>query len=194
MEVVELVRAARGGDEGAFSALVDTFNRRLAQVIYIEYGCGADELQDVLQEVWISAWQSLPSLQAPERFPAWLYALARNRTRTLRNKQRSHESHMVAPPPLDPEQADGLDPLGLATAEEADSPEAQVTGAALREAALSQLPPKERVAFSLRVIAVPPWEFEQIAEALGVKAVSVRVAYSRACERLAEWWKTEGLG
>ena len=66
-ELIDLVIAARDGDEEAFTELVDHYNRQVAQVVRAVFTCSADDLQDALQEVWIAAWRSLPNLRAPEK-------------------------------------------------------------------------------------------------------------------------------
>lgn len=186
--VVRLVAAAREGDQRAFSQLVDAYNRQVASVVMSEFLCSADELQDVLQEVWVAAWQSLPSLKDTERFGGWLYALARNRARTLRKRCRREEDHLHRPVPQDDEADDPLESLHAV----AGSDPANTVGAQdILRAALEQLPPKERTAFTLRVVVRPPWEYEQIGEAMGGGTVAARVAYSRACKRLAGWWQKE---
>ena len=65
-EDARLVRAARAGDEMAFGALYE----RYARVIHVE---------DLVQDVFLSAWNRLDSLRDPAAFGGWLSMIARNR-------------------------------------------------------------------------------------------------------------------
>lgn len=38
----------------------------------LKYMKNPDDAKDVLQDAYIKAWQSLPTLKDPEHFPAWL--------------------------------------------------------------------------------------------------------------------------
>lgn len=186
--VAALVAAAQAGDRSAFTALAGLLNRQVAAVVTAELLCGPEELQDVLQDIWLAAWQSLPRLREPARFTPWLYAVARNRTRTFRQRYRREQQRRQEP---DPGQGRDDDPLAELPAAAGSDPAVAVGGKHLLTAALGQLPPKERLAFFLRVVIEPPWEFADISRALGAGEVAARVAYSRACKRLATWWKAE---
>jgi RNA polymerase sigma-70 factor (ECF subfamily) len=72
-----LVRAARAGDEASFAALYDRYVRLvhgllLARVPYAD----AD---DLVQEVFITAWRRLDSLRDGAAFGGWVASIARNR-------------------------------------------------------------------------------------------------------------------
>lgn len=71
-----LVRAAARGDQTAFSELY----RRHARVIHaiLLARVPVSEAEDLVQEVFIAAFQKLPSLRAPAAFRGWLAMIARN--------------------------------------------------------------------------------------------------------------------
>lgn len=72
----ELVDAALAGDPAAFAALVaPTRGRMIAVTARI---VGADDAEDVVQETLIRAFLGLSRLREPERFDAWLTAVAIN--------------------------------------------------------------------------------------------------------------------
>lgn len=184
-----LILAARDGNQSAFEQLVAAHNRAVAQIAMAECPCSADELQDLLQTVWVEAWKSLPRLRDPERFLPWLWSIARNRARTALTKRTRREAVEQPAPPADED--DAPDPLEAAPASIAEDPAACALGRDVTRAALDLLSPKERQAFFLRAIAEPPWEYDQIGEAMGTGPIGARVAYSRACKRLAAWWEEE---
>jgi RNA polymerase sigma-70 factor (ECF subfamily) len=47
-----------------------------------------DEVEDVVQETFVRAFQALPRLREPRAFHAWLFAIARNRALTLCGHKR----------------------------------------------------------------------------------------------------------
>jgi len=79
---VGLAERAKDGDIEAFGELVDRFKRPLCAVIYPMVR-DWHVTQDLAQEVFVAAYRGLGDLQDPERFRAWLYTIARNRTMSL---------------------------------------------------------------------------------------------------------------
>ncbi len=79
---VGLAERAKDGDIEAFGRLVDRFKRPLCAAIYPMVG-DWHITQDLAQEVFVAAYQGLGDLQDPERFRAWLYTIAKNRTMSL---------------------------------------------------------------------------------------------------------------
>ena len=68
---IDLVKAARGGDQAAFVDLVRPRVDRLyaiAQRILRD----ADRAEDAVQDTLVVAWRDLRGLRDPERFDAWL--------------------------------------------------------------------------------------------------------------------------
>ncbi|MCR2803536.1 sigma-70 family RNA polymerase sigma factor [Paenibacillus soyae] len=73
--VTELVIAAAGGDMEAFAELVRLYTNAVCAVAYdllSDYYLA----QDIAQETFVKAFRSLGTLQQPERFGSWLYAIA----------------------------------------------------------------------------------------------------------------------
>ena len=74
MDQRERVELARQGDHDAFAVLAGTFVARLdaaARLILRD----PELARDAVQEGFIRAWRSLPSLRDPDRFEAWLRRL-----------------------------------------------------------------------------------------------------------------------
>lgn len=108
-----LVERARAGDRDAFSKLW----RRHADLAYgiLLSLVPAQEVEDLLQEVAVTAWQALGSLQDPRSFGPWLCAIARNKGRNELQKRRAHRRHeggelpeVAAPSEGDPLEADEI--------------------------------------------------------------------------------------
>lgn len=85
--VTELVRKAATGDLGAFGSLVSALRDMVYGTVLALTGNTVDA-QDVAQEVFIQAWRDLGSLRDLDRFPAWLYKIARHRSLDFMRKQR----------------------------------------------------------------------------------------------------------
>jgi RNA polymerase sigma-70 factor, ECF subfamily len=97
-EDARLVRDARAGDDTAFTRLY----QRYASVIHgllLARVPGAD-VDDLVQDVFLTAWNRLAALRDPAAFGGWLSTIARNRATDFH--RRSVESaelpdHLQAP-------------------------------------------------------------------------------------------------
>lgn len=71
------VRAAQAGDESAFTALY----RKYARVVHciLLSRLPASEVEDLVQEVFLTALKRLKSLREPAAFAGWIASIARNR-------------------------------------------------------------------------------------------------------------------
>jgi RNA polymerase sigma factor (sigma-70 family) len=89
----ELVLAARGGDRGAFGALID---RHRVRVEAVARGLlrTREDTEDVTQEALLQAYLGLDRLRDPQRFGSWVAAIAANLA-----KMRLRERSRPQPPP-----------------------------------------------------------------------------------------------
>ena len=76
-EDARLVRAARGGDEGAFASLYERYARVIHGVLLAR--APHADVEDLVQDVFLSAWNRLDALREPAAFGGWLAMIARNR-------------------------------------------------------------------------------------------------------------------
>jgi RNA polymerase sigma-70 factor (ECF subfamily) len=72
-----LVTAARGGDRAAFGRLYDRYARMVHGILLARVPPG--EVDDLVQEVFLSALRQLHALREISRFGAWLATITRNR-------------------------------------------------------------------------------------------------------------------
>ena len=72
-----LVRAAAGGDRGAFGELYLRYARMVHGILLARVPPG--EAEDLVQDVFVSALRRLRGLRTTEAFRGWLAAIARNR-------------------------------------------------------------------------------------------------------------------
>jgi RNA polymerase sigma-70 factor (ECF subfamily) len=81
------VAQAQEGDLAAFAALVERYRPavlRTARALLVNH----HDAEEVTQETLVQVWRELPSLREPSRFPAWLYQIARTRSRNFRARWR----------------------------------------------------------------------------------------------------------
>lgn len=72
-----LVSAARGGDRAAFGRLYDRYARMVHGILLARVP--PREVDDLVQEVFLSALRQLHALREISRFGAWLATITRNR-------------------------------------------------------------------------------------------------------------------
>lgn len=88
-EDARLVRRAQRGDEAAFAGLYDRYARIVHGILLARVP--RIEVDDLVQEVFLSAWQRLDTLRDPAAFGGWLAMITRNRATDSR--RRSVEVH-----------------------------------------------------------------------------------------------------
>lgn len=96
----DLVRRCLDGERRAFDLLyrrhASATQRRLARL------CGADEVEDLLQQVFLEAFRSLPRYRGEASFSTWLYRITVNiamtalRRRSRRGVEASTDAEMSA--------------------------------------------------------------------------------------------------
>lgn len=74
----ELVVAALLGNLSAFDELAIRF-RPAVETVVSQYLRSAQDVEDVVQDVFLLAFKALPDLEDPSKFSSWLYAIAKNR-------------------------------------------------------------------------------------------------------------------
>lgn len=135
-----LVKAAQGGASWAEEALA---RRHIdAVMLLVERLLGSsNDVEDVVQDAFLYAFQGLPKLSVPSAFKGWLFRIAINRVRRTIRKRR-----LLRAVGLDSsEQSVFLDEV----AHERIRPEVRSELAALDQV-LRQLPTDQRVAWMLR--------------------------------------------
>lgn len=76
-EDARLVRMARDGDEHAFAALYERYARMIHGIVLARVP--QLDVDDLVQDVFLTAWKGLDTLRDPAAFGGWLSMIARNR-------------------------------------------------------------------------------------------------------------------
>jgi RNA polymerase sigma-70 factor (ECF subfamily) len=155
-----LVRSARAGDESAFARLYDRYGRVVHGVLLARMN--REDVEDLVQDVFLTAWKRLGDLRDPAAFGAWIAAIARNRAADARRRA----------PELVELPADLPAPGGAS-----DEAEANAALAAIRE-----LPGAYRETLVLRL--VEGLTGPEIADRTGLTPASVRVNLHRGMNLL----------
>ena len=153
-----LVRAAQGGDRDAFGRLYERYGPMVHGLLLARVPHA--DVDDLVQDVFLTALRQLPSLRSPEAFGGWLAAIARNRAAD-HHRRPPHEAldearhaGAVAPP------AEALAVLGV----------------------IRSLPPAYRETLVLRL--VEGMTGQEIADRTGLTPASVRVNLHRGMKQL----------
>jgi RNA polymerase sigma-70 factor, ECF subfamily len=82
-----LVGQALAGDERAFESLVHRYDASIFACMY-RYMGDYDQACDVLQDVWLQLYRSLPTLRTGEPLKSWLFRVAQNRSLDALHRRR----------------------------------------------------------------------------------------------------------
>ncbi len=83
----ELVEACRRGDEAAWNALVERF-QRLVSSVPRRAGLSEDLVAEIFQEVFLALFEKLDSIEHPERLRAWLVTTAKFKTWRMVSREK----------------------------------------------------------------------------------------------------------
>ena len=186
-EAALLVRA-RAGDRDAFALLITAHLDRVWGVVWRVLRHHEDT-EDVVQEVFLSAWQALPGFRGEARLSTWLQTIAVSRA--LNHRGRASEKVRRASIALEAPMAEGTDGAAGGAAgspafeppdpHPASSPLRSLEGLELRRrlaACLDKLPREWRAVLALREGAGE--SYDAMARTLGLALGTVRSRLARA--------------
>ena len=127
-----LIYRAQAGDEGAFADLMRAYYR-FAYTIVIRIVDNPHDVEEVVQDSFLSAYRELTQLEDAMKFKSWLAEIARNCARQWVRKQQIHTV--------------SLDQVGEGVLQTQDSPDEQLTQQEQRELirrTMETLPQKDR--------------------------------------------------
>jgi RNA polymerase sigma-70 factor (ECF subfamily) len=177
----ELVAKAKAGDQVAFSALVEHYERRVFRMAK-QITQNEEDAEDVLQETFLKAYSHLEDFQGNSKFYTWLVRIAVNEALMKLRKRRSDKTV-----PLDDPIDTGEDVVVREIAVWEDDPEQRYSREELGgilDDAIQGLKPAYRTVFVLRDIE--ELSIEETAEALGLSISAVKSRLLRARLQLRE--------
>jgi RNA polymerase sigma-70 factor, ECF subfamily len=169
---VAIVERVRRGDTALFEVLMRRHNRKLYRAVRSVLR-SESEIEDVMQQAYVAAFQHLDQFAGTARFSTWLIRIAVNEA--LARVRRSHRF------------VDGAaEDVATRRSHERD-PEARAADGELRrvlEEAIDGLAPSYRTVFVLREIE--DLSTEEVAELLGLSVEAVKVRLHRARKQLRD--------
>jgi RNA polymerase sigma-70 factor, ECF subfamily len=178
----EAIRDVLAGNRDAYRVLMDRHFGSVTRIAFRITGNEADA-EEAAQEAFLRAYNKLPSFRQDSAFSTWITRIAMNTAINLverRNRDLSYQGPRITD---EPSPADHT----VRVADTQASPEGallnrEATG--LRQAAMAQLTPMERTAFTLRHMEDIP--MAEIASALNVTTNSAKQAVFRAVSKLRQ--------
>jgi RNA polymerase sigma-70 factor (ECF subfamily) len=179
----ELVRAAQGGDQAAFTEIVKRYQRA---VYRLGYGLtrNAADADDLSQETFVRAYRALERFRAGEPLYPWLSRITMNLAFSLHRYRRRRPETSIEPL-IEAGQQWGVD----------DDPGEHAAEREQREslqACFAELSDEHQAVLGLRVLQ--DMSYEQIAETLNVPIGTVMSRLSRARVELKRRMTERGTG
>jgi RNA polymerase sigma-70 factor (ECF subfamily) len=165
----ELIRRAQAQDTDAFCLLAERHARRI-YLLAFHYCQNAQDAEDLSQEVWLKAYQSLASFRSDSSFYTWLRRITIN---SFLNHQRAYSVR-----------TDDLISLLPIDELEANCDETVYSNALFRNVmeALAEVTPSQRLMFLLR--HYEGMSYEEIGNAMGCSPGTAKKSVWRALGKL----------
>jgi len=170
-----LIERAQGGDHEAFARVVAMHQRYVAGVTLRLMGWDS-EIDDVVQDVFATAWQRRAQLREPERFRAWLTSITLNTARHRLRRRKVRRALLLNVGQARPAEVREESPTG-------QSLERLETGRQVREA-VNRLRQRDKEVLVLHYLESMP--IDEVAGVLGLRINTVEVRLHRARQRLAD--------
>lgn len=181
LDEAALIRAAQGGDQGAFEQLVRMYDQSVLRLA-MNLLRNPEDAQDVYQEAFLRVHRNLGNFRFDCSFHTWLYRIVTNLCldHLRKRKVRKEETTVVTT-------AEGpLDRMDTVTEERADGdPQRHLFSRQLRtrvKEILAELTPRERMVFELRHFQ--GMRLRAIGEALGTTEEAAKNCLFRATQKM----------
>ena len=165
----EIARKAQQGDTESFGELVERYEDKLLRYAR-KFLLGSDDAQDLVQDIFIKAYENLRSFDATRRFSPWIYRIAHNEFVNELKKRQARKTIFTI-------DFDTLFP-NLQAVEQADTTALERDAKEMMEKHLEKVDPKYRE--PLVLYYVEGLDYKEIAEILHIPVSTVGVRLSRA--------------
>lgn len=166
------VSRAKAGDQAAFEAIVQRYERQIFSFVYRMMG-DADDAYDLTQDCFVRAYRSLGSTSADLNVSAWLHRIASNACLdVLRRRKR------IRWLPWDNTKHEHL--LGSRSSDEPESTTVSLEVSHIVQETLSRMTPRNRAALIMR--EYEGLSCEEIGEVLGLSRSAVKSVLFRGRE------------
>ena len=173
-QILELYRS--GQQQAAFNAIVQAYSERLYWHVRTLV-CSHDDADDVMQDIFVKVWSSLPSFRGDSQLFTWLWRIATNESLNFLARQKTRAA-------LSSEDVSDV----LARKIEADPYFNGGEAQRLLSKAIQKLPQKQKAVFCMRYYEEMPYEtMSQILNtSIGALKASYHFAYEKIKKELQE--------
>ena len=181
-----MIRRVQQGDVDAFETLVTAYEKNVYNLALRMTG-NREDAQDMAQEAFIKAYNSLPGFRGDSKFSVWLYRIVSNVCLDFLRRQKRRPASSLSV------EDDEGEETQLDVADVSQSPEVLLEQKLTREAVrrgLDQLPEEQRQILLLREIQ--GLSYEEIGQTLGLEAGTVKSRIFRARKRLCAFLLQDG--
>ena len=173
---VALIQRTLEGDEGAFTTLVNRYQKWVHTLVWRKIG-DFHTAEELTQDIFLQVYKKLSTLKPPDRFPGWLYVITARHCITWLRKKRVSTTSLDAMPTTE------LEVLCYARYKADRDEEAAVEHQReLVKRLLQKLPESERTVVTLYYLA--EMTSEEVGAFLGVSPNTIRSRLRRARKRL----------
>lgn len=171
-----LINRLRDPEEcrGAFNEVIGLYSMPLYHQIR-RLVVNHDDTNDILQNTFLKAWNSIENFRGDAKLSTWLYKIAINESLTFLQKERTRRSMSI-------DDQDSYLANELAAPEQIDG---DATLLKLRQA-IALLPEKQRLVFNMRYY--DEMKYEQISEILGTSIGALKASYHLAVKKIEQYF------
>jgi RNA polymerase sigma factor (sigma-70 family) len=174
----ELLLACRAGDETAWNALVERF-QRLVAAIPRRAGLSEDLTAEVFQEVFLALFEKLDSIEQPERLRAWLVTTAKFKTWRIVSKEKISQTAFA--------DFDETEETNFDLPDDAPLPDAlliELEEQHLVLAAVNNLDERCRIMLQMLYLDENPASYAEVARTVNVNETSVSPLRARCLKKM----------
>ena len=162
-----------GTVRAAFAEMVEEYSRPLYWQIR-RMVLNADDTDDLLQNTFMKAWNSLENFRGEAKLSTWLHKIAINEAISFLEKEKRRGAMSLDDP-------DGTVSSTVAAAPDIDG---DSLGAHLRQAVAS-LPEKQRLVFNMKYF--DDMKYEDISDILGTTVGALKASYHLAVKKIEKY-------
>lgn len=179
----QLINKALKGNKKAWFSLLDRYEKPIFNYALRMTG-NPDDAKDLMQEIFVSVFNSLPSFTGKGQFKAWLFRIAHFKSMDFYRRKRPDISLDDAP--------EISTQYAQQTSEE--SPEASMQYSQSQQhiqSMMQALPFNMRVVLELKFFS--QFTFDEIAEQLGISPNTVKSRLYSALAKLKDAWEVDNV-
>ena len=181
-----IIRRVQYGDTDAFGLLMEAYEKNVFNGALQMTG-NREDAQDMTQEAFLKAYNSLSSFRGDSKFSSWLYRIVSNVCLDFKRRQARRPSSSLT---VEDDEGENVQ---LDVADESQSPEALLERKLTREAVrrgLQELPDEQRQILLLREIE--GLSYDEIGEAMDLEPGTVKSRIFRARKKLCAFLLRDG--